>query len=297
MKEKNRSREFIFDIAGIKIAIDCFGNNWQPLFNEDLLRFRGEGALDLKIKARYCELSEIPKAEKIFDSGGIWQLLRNEKEFIFLLSSKPTGDVPYGVCIVNNNFSAADLYLRPFEIQNKINPLEYPLDEVLMVHLLSLGKGVIIHGCGLDYQGKGILLAGISGSGKSTMAGLWQGENEVAILSDDRVIIREENNALYMYGTPWHGDANVCANKKVKLEKIYFLSHDSSNNTTRLSSLESVVKLMVCCFTTFWDKKGMEFSLSFLTQIAEKTPCFKLGFLPDESVVKLLKEENEVYKC
>jgi len=296
MNEKQEDKQMILDIAGVKILLEIIGANWQAVFNKDLLKFQGYGAADLKIKTSYGSLPEVPRAKTIFDSGGVWKLLKSEQQNIFILSSNLTGEIPYGACFVNNEFSKAELYLRAFEENSRINPLEYPLDEVLMVHLLSRGRGVIIHGCGLDYQGKGILMAGVSGSGKTTVAGLWSQEKQVTILSDDRVIIKQENGELYMYGTPWHGDAGVCTNKKVKLESIYFLSHDAENNIKTVSAIESVSKLMVCCFTTFWDKTGMEFTLSFIDNMAKKIPCFDLGFVPDKNVLEFLKED-EVLKC
>ena len=58
-----------------------------------------------------------------------------------------------------------------------IYPLHYPLDELLMVHLLARGRGVEIHGSGIvDADGYGTLFAGQSGAGKTTMSRLWLSE-------------------------------------------------------------------------------------------------------------------------
>jgi serine kinase of HPr protein (carbohydrate metabolism regulator) len=45
---------------------------------------------------------------------------------------------------------------------------------------------------GVIDDGKGIAFLGVSGAGKSALANLWKSHPEVAILSDDRVIIRKE---------------------------------------------------------------------------------------------------------
>ena len=89
-------------------------------------------------------------------------------------------------------------------------PLQYPLDELLMVHLLARGRGVAIHGSGVvDADGRGTLFAGQSGAGKTTMARLWLSEPGVKILSDERVVLRQEGDDVWMYGTPWHGDGRI----------------------------------------------------------------------------------------
>ena len=74
-----------------------------------------------------------------------------------------------------------------------MNPLEYPLDELLWIHRLSMGEGVEVHGCGvIAPDGRGLLLTGHSGAGKSTSSRLWSQHDGARVLSDDRIILRRE---------------------------------------------------------------------------------------------------------
>jgi serine kinase of HPr protein (carbohydrate metabolism regulator) len=94
--------------------------------------------------------------------------------------------------------------------------------ELLMVNYLAQERGVIIHGCGIEKNGKGILFVGESGAGKSTLAKLWDQEDGVDVLSDDRIIVRKKGEQFWMYGTPWHGDAKFASPETVRLERILF---------------------------------------------------------------------------
>src|SRR5213078_1486031 len=90
------------------------------------------------------------------------------------------------------------------ELEPGADPLAYPLDELLAVSILGQGGGVELHGCGLVVDAKGFLFVGQSGAGKTTTARLWLSETSPTILSDDRIIVRDTENGLRMYGTPWH---------------------------------------------------------------------------------------------
>jgi len=83
-----------------------------------------------------------------------------------------------------------------------------------MVCLLSQNRGLLVHAFGVDDGGRGLLFAGNSTHGKSATACLWK--DRAAVLNDDRI---------WMYGTPWHGDYDGVAPHGVPLEKLIFLHH------------------------------------------------------------------------
>jgi hypothetical protein len=92
-----------------------------------------------------------------------------------------------------------------------------------------------------------------------------------------------------MYGTPWHGDAKACSPEKAPLEKIFFLKHAKMNKVKKIERIAAASKLLVCSFPTFWDKKGMEFTLGFIDELTREVPCYELSFVPDEIVLGLVK--------
>lgn len=241
---------------------------------------------DVKIKVHYGSLLHFRHKRKVFDSEGPWSLYqRDAKEVLYLCSNKRLEKI----MVLQPHYKKVDLYLKSSRLQLE-DILGYPLGEILMISLLSQEKGLLIHSCGINNNGEGMLFAGNSGAGKSTLASLGINKKEINVLSDDRVIVRNLNGRFRIYGTPWHGDAKVCSAEKAPLEKIFFLKHAKRNTAKKIAPMEAASRLIVCSFPTFWDKKGMEFTLKFCAELAQRIPCYELGFVPDESVLDFVRD-------
>ena len=76
--------------------------------------------------------------------------------------------------------------------------------ELLLLSYLAKGRGIIIHGCGIARKGKGVLFVGESGAGKSTLARMWDEEDGVEILSDDRTVVRRKGREFWISGMWLH---------------------------------------------------------------------------------------------
>ena len=254
------------------------------------------GRADTVLTAHCQPIPTLQWGEKVFDSGP-WRLYRRKETFTVTMVSPRTGPLPYRLAVFNSNFTRGDLYIPPTDVGVRrdvaelgpgslaADPLLPPIDEVLMVNLLSQERGVYIHACGVAKGGKALIFCGVSGAGKSTMANLWK-RRDVVVLSDDRLIVRKEGSRFWVYGTPWHGDAKVASPTKAEVEGIYFLKHGPQNRIAHLSPFEATTKLMVCCFPTFHDRGGMEFILALLGELATAVPCSEFSFVPDESAVE-----------
>jgi hypothetical protein len=166
-------------------------------------------------------------------------------------------------------------------------PLEFPLFEVLMVCLLGQDKGLMVHACGVDDDGRGYLFTGNSTHGKTTMARLWEGR--ARILNDDRIIVRRYDGRLWMYSTPWHGEYPVVSPDPVPLDRIFFLRHAPDNDLRSREGVAASSTLLARCFPPFWDRQGMAFTLDFCAQVIAETPCYELGFVPEADVVDFVR--------
>ena len=229
--------------------------------------------------------------QKVFDSAGNWSLYRSQNKYILEDSLRQVRQI-----VLDSDFKAGDIYLKKVQKKSPF-ALAYPLDEVLMINLLSQGRGAILHACGVSDKGRGLIFAGVGGAGKTTVANLWESQivndksqNEgVTVLSDDRLIIRKLNGHFWIYGTPWHGDVKICSPDRVPLERVFFLRHAENNSIKKISLSEAMSRLIVCSFSPFWDKKGMEFTLEFCAELAQRIPCYELGFVPDKSVFDFVR--------
>lgn len=217
----------------------------------------------------------------------------SEQTYIFCFTSPAFGSVPYKIALVNKNYTSGKVLLhRPyFDTDQPVYPLEYPLDELLFINYLALGKGVEVHACGIvDSYGNGHLFVGQSGAGKSTIARLWQDEPGVTILSDDRIILRKIENKIWMYGTPWHGEAMLASPAKVQLTRIYFLARGEKNELVQQRKIDALSRLFACSFLPFYNSEGLDFTLAFFEEVVKMVPCYELRFVPIKKTIEFVKE-------
>ena len=230
----------------------------------------------------------VPKTEsgkKVFASPPIWSFYRDsDAACIHIYDQHPE---LLRFLVFPPHFKMVDLYFAEPDGPN-IDPFFGPTIELLMINYLAQGHGVIIHACGIDSNGSGMLFVGESGAGKSTLANLWHQAAGVDVLSDDRTLVRRIDGEFWMYGTPWHGEAKFGAARRVKLEKIFFLRHGPKNTFQTLSAAEPVRRLLQCSFPPFWDAAGMEFSMELFEALATRLACYELVFQPDSNVIKML---------
>jgi hypothetical protein len=283
-------------IANITIAV---------LSEDRKLKMRAKGVMkdfmvngggpDIEIKARRRYLSIESNGKKVFDSGALWQLYSDNGTYVFQFTSPAFGTFPYKIASFNKDFTKGEVSINRsyFDPNRCIYPLEYPLDELLLVNHLGMGKGVEVHASGVvDSSGQGHLFLGQSGAGKTTMARLWQDTPGVTILSDDRIILRQIDKKLWMYGTPWHGEAMLASPDRAPLERIYFLEKGAKNGVVSQKNSESVGNLIACSFIPFYSQDALSFTLSFFEEVVKAVPCYDLSFVPDQRVVEFVQKER-----
>jgi hypothetical protein len=276
-------------IGGVSIGLSASSANEIPL-TQELEAFKTETPYcDIEISIEWAK--ELPQLRdrRLFDSGSVWTLYANDAGFIFDFSTPVLGKQPYKRLYVTRDFSEARLLLNRACLSktSEVYPLEYPLDELLVTNWLALGRGVEMHGCGLaDHESVGHLFLGHSGAGKSTSSLLWKSLRDVRVLSDDRIILRELANEIWIYGTPWHGEAGFASPEKVRIRQIFILEHGDKNEILPLTGNRAVAELFARCFPPFHGHGPLNFTLSYLHHIADSVPCYLFRFLPNPSAVE-----------
>lgn len=253
-----------------------------------------DGQADVTIRAERVPHLTAPAGPTLFDSGVVWRLYRERGDFIFSFTSSSLGPVPYKLARFDASFTDGTVWLSRACLQDDLvlEPLEYPLGELLMINLLAKGRGVEVHGCGvIDRDGAAYVFAGQSEAGKSTIARLWH-DDGATVLSDDRVVLRLRGRQVWVYGTPWHGEQEFAFPASAPLTRIFFLDHGIENFARPMRGAGAVARLFACCFPPFYDKAGLDFTLELLTSIIDRVPCFELTFVPDASVVRFVRARS-----
>lgn len=102
----------------------------------------------------------------------------------------------------------------------------------------------LIHGSALYIKdSKAILLAGISGSGKSTHASLLREYYNATMINDDKPLVRIINNIPYIYGSPYDGKHHLSNNTKRVLKNVIFINKDLTNSIKSIDKNEAYNKL------------------------------------------------------
>lgn len=252
---------------------------------------------DMEVDVQWVETLCQMSSKRLFDSGALWTLHQGSDGLIFDFNIPMYGKQPYKRLIVDHDFSRAQLLAnggvrrRGFDIV----PLEDPVDELLVTHWLTQGHGVEIHGCGLvDPVVGSQLFVGHSGAGKSTTTSMWTSLRNAKVLSDDRIVLRRSEGALWMYGTPWRGETGFASPERSKLTRIFIIEHGKTNEIVPLSRSRAMAELFARCCVPFYDARAIEFTLSFLHDITNTLPCYLFRFLPEPSAVeKVLGAQDE----
>ena len=258
--------------------------------NRELALFQKETyPSDVQITIERAGSLDSCKGRTIFDSGAVWNLFREDSAWIFDFCSPVFGPRPYKRLRMGCDFRAGELILSS-QLREQlcdVCPLEYPADELLITNYLAHhGLGIEVHGCGLiDAETSGHLFLGHSGSGKSTTARMWETFRAPEILSDDRIILRLHDGELWMYGTPWHGEAAFASPGKAKLNRIHILRHGSENRITTLSQARAVGEIFARSFPPFHSPAGLEKTIEFIKRALDAVPCYEFEFVPEKSAV------------
>ena len=218
-----------------------------------------------------------------------WQMYRDGENWNFYMRSA-TSDLGHKA-IFGHDFHSGQVYLHKdvSDTGAYFFPLNIPMGKIYYVNLLAQGYGVMMHSCGINLDGQGQLFAGFGGAGKSTTAGLWEGENGVRVFNDDCIILRKINGEFTIFGTPWPGRGGNALPDSVPIDKIFILRQAPQNEARQLSPIKAASAMLARSFAPHWDASAMDFTLGFLSDLCQKVPVYELSFLPDKSIVEYVR--------
>jgi hypothetical protein len=182
-----------------------------------------------------------------------------------------------------------------------VRPGDRPPDrEVLLVEvlpvpvvmLLSGRSGLFLHSCAVALEEAGILFSGVSGSGKSTMAGLWHrfGPPSSTVIDDEHILARHRAETLLIYGAPWSRGPRTASFSRTPLRFIFFLSHGEQNECTRMTAGEAFAQLLSQVFLPLWSREQVELTMQTCSALLQDVACYHLRFVPGPEVVHFVQD-------
>lgn len=229
-----------------------------------------------------------------FDAGaGLWKLFDTDTG-LAIESLHTSTQQPRVRALISDDYRRIHAWILPEYLVGQVGwcpmYLFNPVVEVCFLSRLAREGGILLHAAGLVFQQNGLVFTGPSGAGKSTIAQIFA-ERQADVLSDERVVLRVENDDFTVYGSPWVGSGEYAANASASLTTLYIISHARDHH--RLSSLPSstaVSRLLQQSILPHWDRDGMERSLDFLLSVVSSVPCRSLAFLKQADLIDLIQQ-------
>lgn len=150
---------------------------------------------------------------------------------------------------------------------------------------------IFLHASQITLQGKGVLFAAPSGTGKSTQAKLWQQFRNAEIVCNDRTLLRQQKGEWLTYGYPLDGSEPVCSNKVNRLGCVVLLKQGIVNEAQRLRACKAISLLMPQVVMDCWDSSAKVNNMQLLINLMEDIPVYLLTCTPDERAVEVLESK------
>ncbi len=170
-----------------------------------------------------------------------------------------------------------------------IDPYIYPLCNILISRLLKCKKSFLIHSSVVIDNGKGYLFTAVSGTGKSTMARIWQGEGST-IVNDDMIAIRTDMEHITAFNIPM--PYYIDQQRSAQLRGIFLISQSETNFIRPISGAKATLKLSANTISQPSSEIAAIEHISNVSLVAQKIPIFELGFKPDNEIVSIVRNLN-----
>lgn len=233
----------------------------------------------------------------IADSSGefyyqnIWKVIIQNGAIYYSINYLNHPVLKEAIFTYNKVNSTVEISLTPLNTSFPIelNPFEHPIGVLILTRLQQENGGFLIHGSGVRDGENGYIFTGVSGIGKSTMAGIWSSMG-AEVVNDDRLMICKDAEGYKFYNTPMPHYNDV--SKSAPLKGIFLLSQSPTNYCTKTSGIKALSKVMANFIQQFYDAEVIAKQLDQTEELVNSIPVYELGFKPDTDVVTLIRDLN-----
>lgn len=222
------------------------------------------------------------KGYKITKSDNFWSVYKQNGDMLLITNFPDSSSGKKAMLKFSLGLREWDLWIE--NAGSETDPLEYPLDGLVLYYLTSVNADIMIHASGVYYNGRGYLFSGVAGRGKTTMASLWDNIG-AHVIHDDRLIIRNVDGLIRMYNTPVYND-DVPRNAPV--DKIFLIEHGDENKMVILREASSVSHVISNCIQHNYSQDMIARFLGSVSMMCSKIQVATLSFKPDRSIIEYI---------
>ncbi|MFH0726891.1 MAG: hypothetical protein V2B19_11175 [Pseudomonadota bacterium] len=278
-----------YKVAGITLEVrsevPITANTFHPKFR----LFEVEGAGDDNVLIRHhvssshvAGVTETNKKE-IYHKDQ-WRIFKTDESWIY--EFKSIFPIDPGHCamgVFSEDHRTVDIYpydMKPETYQNGLfGALTlFNSDQVLFSKLLCDRNGLIIHSNGFDINGQGILLAGESGVGKSTLSAMLK-QQGAKILCDDRMFVTATQSGCRIHGNWCHGTVPDTSAGSVPLAAVLFLEQFAGNQIEEIHEKKGVTRhLLRALVHPFLPPEGWDKTFDIIATLVRQVRCYRVKF-------------------
>ncbi len=281
-------------LGGLSLRLNYRGFHSLPPFDAPYRSFLDieSASDDIDIDIHRTNSTGFGNGTPLFEMTGAWSAWREEQGFFFRFTVPDTMRATWeAMCMPDAD--RATLYWSAgvsHEEDALINPFAYPADQLLMIFFLAHHRGIIMHAAGGAFEHNGVLFAGVSGAGKSTVSMRLAASEDWNSFSDDRIIVRDPGDGFRLFGTPWPGDSRIACRGDASLRALIFLKKDTRNALTLLTSHQSIQRLLPVVSVPWFEPSVMERSLAVCDELLARIPVFELAFKLDCPIHAIVRD-------
>ncbi len=150
-----------------------------------------------------------------------------------------------------------------------------------------------LHCSYIIYQGRAVLFAAPSGTGKSTQAALWEKHRGAEIINGDRALLFQRDGQWFAGGGSVCGSSNICKNKTAPLLAVVLLEQGEENQLLPCAAGEKFRAFLGGSAYHRWSREELEQVSTLCLRAAEGVPVLRLRCRPDEGAVNTLERALE----
>lgn len=283
-----------FRVAGLAVDVEADlpieDGTFAPKF--EAFRAAGDGPADI-VLSHHFSLPDLAGADlgREVRRRPPWAVYRKGPSWIYLMIGPDGADrTVHRVMVFDDGHTRGRIYSPSDELFRRgghDSLALLPSDQLVLARTLPAFGGVFVHAAAVDMDGRGLLFAGPSAAGKSTVVKLIGGRAEV--LCDDRVVVRGSPEGFRVHGTWNHGEVDRVSPGSAPLRAVFFLRQAGENRIDRIGDARAVLKdflprLVRPLVSADWWARA----LAVAEAIVREVPFYDLRFDKSGAVVDLL---------
>ena len=180
----------------------------------------------------------------------------------------------------------SDAYLETLAVYRKL------------AHALLPEDVLLFHASAVAVDGFGYLFTAVSGTGKSTHAGLWRQlfGSRAVMVNDDKPLLKIEEKRVTAFGTPWSGKHALDTNTSVPVRAICILRRAEHNSIREITPYEALPMLLQQSYRPT-DQKELVQTLHLVERMSEQAELYELSCNMDVEAARLAYETMSASAC